>query len=143
MGVRPMYDAGKIVPGLVVFVALATSPIWYNAVSGQAAGKPVLEKPANASQCAAPTEYMRADHMELLNAWRYEDVREGLATYRASDGSTRERSLSGDCLACHSDKTQFCDKCHDYAGVKPDCFDCHLTPRSTPQPTVRSTGNAG
>ena len=30
-----MYDASKIVAGLAVFVVLATSPLWYNAASGQ------------------------------------------------------------------------------------------------------------
>jgi len=38
------------------------------------------------------------------------------------------------CLECHASKTTgaaigspdaFCQSCHDYVGVKLDCFDCH------------------
>ena len=29
------------------------------------------------------------------------------------------------CLDCHKNKSNFCDKCHDYMGVKPYCWECH------------------
>jgi hypothetical protein len=124
-----MYDAGKIVPGLILFVALLTSPSWYNAATGQVAAKPELEKPAQEKQCVYETSYMRAAHMEVLDDWRNESVRDGTRTYLAADGHIREKSLTGDCLRCHSDATKFCDECHNYTAVKLYCWDCHLTPK--------------
>ena len=35
-------------------------------------------------------------------------------------------SLSNTCMACHSNKTQFCDQCHNYLAVTPTCWGCHL-----------------
>ncbi len=43
-----MYDAGKIIIGLIIFVGLFTSPIWYDLLSGKAALKqPDLVIPSN------------------------------------------------------------------------------------------------
>ena len=39
------------------------------------------------------------------------------------------KSLSGTCMSCHDDKAGFCDKCHDYLGVQPYCWDCHVEPK--------------
>ncbi len=72
-----MYDASKIVAGLAVFVVLATSPLWYNQISAASADEPELQAPPNgATQCVEATEYMRANHMDLLNQWRDRVVRE-------------------------------------------------------------------
>ena len=38
-------------------------------------------------------------------------------------------SLAGTCMKCHSNKAEFCDRCHDYAGVSPDCWSCHVAPQ--------------
>lgn len=122
-----MHDAGKVIPGLLIFVLLATSPVWYNAATGQGAAKPELEKPTEATQCIESTQYMRSSHMELLNTWRNQYVRERVITYEASDGKTYDNSLTGECLRCHTDTTQFCDRCHNYADVTLYCWDCHLT----------------
>ena len=70
-------------------------------------------------------------------AWRGFSVR---------DGREIEASLSGTCLRCHSDKTRFCDRCHDDAGVKPACWDCHVVPearREAPTVTPRLTEEQG
>ena len=37
-------------------------------------------------------------------------------------------SLSNTCLDCHSNKADFCDKCHNYASVRPYCWDCPSEP---------------
>ena len=29
------------------------------------------------------------------------------------------------CLDCHSNTAEFCDRCHDYASVRPYCWHCH------------------
>jgi hypothetical protein len=32
-------------------------------------------------------------------------------------------------MECHSNKTKFCDQCHNYMGVAPYCWDCHIAPK--------------
>lgn len=118
-----MYDAGKVIPGLVVFLGLITFPVWYNANTGKTGYTPELEIPEG--KCVESKMYMRSSHMDLLNDWRDRVVREG-ERYIEVDGEELEMSLTNGCLSCHSDKSAFCDKCHDYVGVKPYCWDCHL-----------------
>jgi hypothetical protein len=121
-----MYDGGKIVAGLVVFVVLATTPAWYNAASGQADKPLELAKVVGQTRCIEPVETMRAAHMDLLRRWREDVVRGDAREYVASDGRTWTKSLSGTCLKCHGKKTEFCDRCHAYTGVpEPNCWKCH------------------
>ena len=40
----------------------------------------------------------------------------------------RTKSLTLECLSCHSNKDKFCDECHEYLKVKPYCWDCHIIP---------------
>jgi hypothetical protein len=124
-----MYDASKIVAGLAVFVVLATSPLWYNALSAAPPDRPALQKPTNGStECVETTEYMRANHMDLLDTWRDTVVREDVRTYTSEAGKDYTMSLSDTCLDCHSNKEQFCDACHTYSAVTPYCWDCHVIP---------------
>lgn len=125
-----MYDAGKIIVGLIIFIGLFTSPIWYDFASGESSKKPNIVLPVNEDmkECVASTEYMRASHMDLLNEWRDEVVREGNRIYTSPTGKKFEMSLTKTCTNCHSNKTQFCDQCHDYLGVTPYCWDCHVEP---------------
>jgi hypothetical protein len=125
-----MYDAGKIVAGLAIFVVLATSPLWYNALSAAPPDKPALQLPTNGStECVEATEYMRANHMDLLDVWRDTVVREDIRTYTSEmSGKDYTMSLSDTCLDCHSKKEQFCDACHTYSAVTPYCWDCHVIP---------------
>jgi hypothetical protein len=124
-----MYDASKIVAGLVVFVVLATSPLWYNALSAAPPDKPELQMPTNGStECVEATDYMRANHMDLLDVWRDTVVREDVRTYTSEAGKEYTMSLSDTCLDCHAKKEQFCDACHTYSAVTPYCWDCHVIP---------------
>ncbi len=125
-----MYDASKIVAGLAVFVVLATSPLWYNQISAASADEPELQAPPNgATQCVEATEYMRANHMDLLNQWRDEVVRDNQRIYVSElNGKEYEMSLQGTCLDCHSNKSKFCDSCHNFTAVDPYCWDCHVVP---------------
>jgi hypothetical protein len=125
-----MYDAGKIVAGLAVFVVLATSPLWYNALSAAPPDRPELQLPTNGStECVESTEYMRANHMELLDTWRDTVVREDIRTYTSElSGKSFNMSLSDTCIDCHANKEQFCDACHTYSAVTPYCWDCHVIP---------------
>ena len=125
-----MYDAGKIIVGLIIFIGLFTSPIWYDLASGESSNKPNIVLPDNKDikECVASTEYMRASHMDLLNEWRDEVVRKGNRIYTSPSGKEFEMSLTKTCTNCHSNKTEFCDQCHDYLGVTPYCWDCHVEP---------------
>lgn len=121
-----MYDGGKIVPGLLVFLFLITSPAWYNVVTGRADYRPEPQLPSDQKECVKPAPYMKAFHMDLLNQWRDEVVRRGARVYGAVGGQTYDMSLSNTCLRCHANKAEFCDRCHNYVGVKPYCWDCHV-----------------
>jgi hypothetical protein len=123
-----MYDTGKIIPGLVVFGVLLTTPIWYSLATGGVNQAPELQLPTSENQCIESTQWMRDNHMHLLDDWRQMVVRDGIRTYVASDGKEYEISLTGTCLDCHSDKKEFCDQCHNYAGVTPNCWECHEVP---------------
>ncbi|HBH61387.1 MAG TPA: cytochrome C [Nitrospiraceae bacterium] len=120
-----MYNGGKIIAGLIIFIALVTFPFYTNI------GK-TIEKPADLA--AAPDELhigdlpigqMRAEHMMLLDKWRDEVVRGG-QRYITYDGDEYEKSIQNGCLACHS-KQEFCGKCHNFAGVNPYCWNCHYS----------------
>jgi len=128
-----MYDASKIVAGLVVFLVLVTSPLWYNAASGSSVAAPQLKMPTDSSQCVEETAFMRSSHMDLLNQWRDDVVRVGTRDYVSTlNGKTYDMSLTRTCLDCHSDKVEFCDKCHTYLAVDPYCWDCHVERKEAP-----------
>jgi hypothetical protein len=123
-----MYDASKIIPGLVIFGVLITSPIWYSLAKGQINHVPEPEILPGETQCVESASYMADNHMHLLDKWRQMVVRDGEDTYVATDGKEYDISLTGTCLQCHSNKEEFCDRCHDYAAVTPNCWDCHNVP---------------
>lgn len=97
-----------------------------------AAPKPVVEKALKGEQCVEPTEYMRRNHMKVLDGHRDKTVHQGIRT--------KQHSLK-ECINCHASqktgsvtaaKDNFCVSCHSYASVKIDCFDCHSSkPQST------------
>jgi len=71
---------------------------------------------------------MGPSHGDLLPAWRHRVVRSGERVFTAPDGRVRELSLTRTCLGCH-EKAAFCDRCHDYVAIGPDCWNCHVDPR--------------
>ena len=124
-----MYDAGKVITGLVIFLALLTFPIWYNIASGKGGDTPDPKIITNEKACVEDTAYMKARHMDLLNQWRDMVVREGRRVHVTPSGRKFEASLSNTCMSCHSNKSEFCDACHNYIGVDPYCWDCHIEPK--------------
>ena len=125
-----MSDKGKIIGGLVVFVVLVTFPLWHTLAAGGEATQPELEYPVGESQCIEDTEFMRANHMDILNQWRNSVIRDGeTAEYTASSGQQFTMSLTGTCMDCHDNRATFCTACHDYSNVTPKCWDCHVEPR--------------
>jgi hypothetical protein len=88
---------------------------------------PVIQKTVKGEQCVEDTDYMRRNHMVMLDQHRDKAVIDGIRT--------KKHSLK-ECINCHaSEKTgsvatakeDFCISCHSYASVKIDCFDCHST----------------
>ncbi len=132
-----MYDKGKIFFGLVIFVLFVTMPILSDIGTTIAMPKPDLNTPAIAQlsqkQCVESVEYMRANHMQLLNSWRDAAVRDGQAVYHSTLGPTYKISLEQSCFKCHSNPQQFCDSCHNYVGERPYCWNCHVEPEGAVQ----------
>ena len=124
-----MNDKKWIIIGLVIFVGLFTFPIWSNL--GNNAPVPEIElssKAKAAKECILPAEEMRAGHMKILDEWREQVVRHSKREYTAQNGKKYNMSLSNTCLDCHTNRDQFCNKCHNYVSVTPYCWDCHVDP---------------
>jgi hypothetical protein len=129
-----MYDENKVIPIILVFLIVFAFPLWYNL--GKAAAKPdpktntpVIEQ-MKEKQCIEPKAAMKTSHMKILDEWRYDVVRRDYNRfYTATNGKVYEKSLQNGCMKCHSNKTQFCDQCHNYMEVKPFCWDCHIAPK--------------
>jgi hypothetical protein len=128
--VMSMFDSDKIITGLVVFLCIMTFPVWFLAVGGKSSFNPKYVTATEGKQCVEPTEYMKERHMQLLSEWKELSVRNGVKTYKASDGKEYDISLTGTCIECHSDKADFCDRCHGYVGVTPYCWECHNVPEN-------------
>ncbi len=134
-----IYNKGPIFLGLLVFLAAALFPFYYDIGTVNAKPDLKLDTPAIQSwaalhngkkDCVESKEYMRAEHMQLLNDWRDSVVRNMNRSYlSATNGYRFDMSLQNGCLNCHSNKKEFCDECHNYLAVKPYCFDCHLSPQ--------------
>jgi hypothetical protein len=123
---KKMYDASKVIAGIIIFLLLITLPVWYNSATGKAAYVPEFKYDTTATNCIESTEFMRANHMDLLDDWRIEVVRGESRFYTASDGKVYEKSLTNTCMACHTKKDEFCTKCHSYTAVEePNCWNCH------------------
>jgi len=125
-----MYDGVKIIIGLIIFLVLLLFPAWYQI--GKAAKVPdpkLTEMAEKAEQCVESKLFMKTQHMKLLDQWRDDVVRGADRYYQSSNGKTYYKSLQVTCMDCHSNKTQFCDQCHNYMGVAPFCWDCHIAPK--------------
>ena len=127
-----MYDGGKITIGLVIGIGLFLFPLFYNGLNAGKAPEPELTARAKeAKTCVEPISYIRTQHMKLLDKWRNEAVRQDNRIYISSTGEIYEKSLQNTCLDCHSNKTQFCDQCHNYMEVVPYCWECHIEPKES------------
>lgn len=87
-------------------------------------------KAAGLDACVEPTDYMRRNHMELIEHQRDETVHGGIRSTKHS---------LADCVACHvsagpqgqaqpiQEQDQFCGACHAYTAVTMNCFGCHAS----------------
>ncbi len=125
-----MRDRVLISLGLLLFVIFATYPIWHAAAAKTTGAGPDVKLPKEAKTCVSPLAYMRSSHMQLLMDWREGAVRDARLSYAAYDGKHYRVNLTQTCLQqCHTNKAEFCDRCHNYAAVSgPYCWDCHVDP---------------
>ncbi len=132
-----MYNGGKVVAALVVFAVIITSPFLINIGKAVEAPQLSLNTPVinqmSDKKCVESAEFMRTEHMQMLNDWRDQVVRNGETVYVSSSGQEFEMSLENSCLKCHSNKQEFCDSCHTYAQVDPYCWDCHTDTKGAGQ----------
>jgi hypothetical protein len=123
-----MGDRGRITVGLGVFLMVVAYPVWSAFAAPGQGGRPELERSVDTSGCVEDTVFMKASHSQLLNEWRTAVVRDGQRMWTSSTGREWEMSLTGTCLKCHANSGTFCTRCHDYAGVQPGCWSCHVVP---------------
>lgn len=131
-----MYNGGKIIIGIIIFIGLATFPFWLAGEKATAVPDPkidtpeIMQLPESERTCVETKDYMKREHMKLLNEWRDWVVRDANTIYiSAATGKEFTMSLQNTCMNCHSNKKQFCDECHNYAAVSPYCWDCHIEPK--------------
>ncbi len=130
-----MYDSGKVIVGLLIFAGIFLFPFVYQHGAPAKQPKPSLDTPAikalPVKKCVEDKQFMITTHMQFLNDWRDEALREGNRWYVNKQGKKVWISLQNTCLKCHSNKKDFCDKCHNYAAVQPYCWDCHYDPNGS------------
>ena len=129
-----IYDKGKVIAGIIVFILIVAFPVYYNIAKPREQARPSLDTPVinqmGVKQCVMPKDYMTTEHMQLLDDWRDSVVRDGDRYFeKVIDGKVYEKSLQNTCMHCHSNKEKFCDECHNYASVRPYCWDCHISPK--------------
>jgi hypothetical protein len=121
----------------VVLVLVILVPVGYSVYARVAVTQPAefLDPPkGDACVCeriGEDTEWMRLHHWELLRGLREEVVRTGNRSEISFDG----------CWNCHQSKVKFCDRCHDAAFVRPDCFGCHYYPELGERPPLAEQTN--
>jgi hypothetical protein len=124
MKLRTALRNGKTGRLVVVCSVIILLPVAYSAVRAlrpQRSDSPqvFLEMPVSAFQdCVEETSYMRIRHMDLLKDLREEVIRHGI----------RGEITLEHCRRCHTSRARFCDRCHEAASVKLDCFGCHYYP---------------
>ncbi len=124
-----MSAKAKVALFVVVFCIIAIVPFAANGAASAQDPEVSLDTPTiNAlpeKRCIESTEYMRANHMVMLEQWRDDVVRDGDLVYTNSFGQDYEKSLHETCFSCHSNPDEFCTACHTYSGVTLYCGDCH------------------
>ena len=70
-----MYNAKAVILGILVFAVLFSTPFWANFGGTKDYKRPAIVLPQNEKECVEPVEFMRAEHMYLLNEWRDQALR--------------------------------------------------------------------
>ena len=126
-----LYNATWVVTGLALFVGIFIGFSLYGVAAGASIKAPEPAKaPGGETQCIEDTLWMRENHMQLLVEWREDVVRNNDRVYRSQLlKKDFDKSLTNTCLDCHENKQDFCDSCHTYSAVSPNCWDCHNIPK--------------
>lgn len=98
---------------LVIFAVWVVLPTF-------AWAEPPQPEKAVRGPCVRDAAWMRRNHMDFLKHKRVETVREGKFV--------KSESFL-ECAGCHQSRERFCDRCHAYAVVAPNCFECHQYPK--------------
>jgi hypothetical protein len=109
---------------IVFSLLLMTVPLLYAVITfaaRPAVERPWLEPPAANTTCVLPKDRMRYDHMRYLKRLRDQVIREGRREQVTGDHAQGITS----CRNCHAHRELFCDRCHERASVRLDCFRCH------------------
>jgi hypothetical protein len=109
---------------IVVTLMLMAAPLLYALVSFAARPtpqQPWLEQPAPNTTCVLPKDSVRYNHMKHLKILRDQVMRDG---HREQITGEHDQGITS-CRNCHAHRDLFCDKCHERASVRPDCFGCH------------------
>ncbi|MBD5552990.1 MAG: sulfate reduction electron transfer complex DsrMKJOP subunit DsrJ [Desulfovibrio sp.] len=123
-----MYNAKAVGIGIAIFVFIFSTPFWLGWL-GPDYTKTGVVLPSGEKECIENTEFMRANHMRLLDEWRDRALRlEDREYVSALNGKRWLISLQNTCLKCHSNYAEFCEKCHVANSVYPYCWTCHLIP---------------
>lgn len=112
--------------GLALFFFAVTYAFWQEG-EAKKISTPVAKSPSE--QCVESGEYMRENHMLVLDEWRKSAVRNGDRIHVTPDGREFEKSLNT-CFECHGSRG-FCVNCHTYASARPNCFGCHQEMKKT------------
>jgi hypothetical protein len=97
-----MNNKALIITGMVIFLIIVLFPFWYMRGKAAPAPEPILTPGAKAAkECVRSTEYMKAEHMQLLVVWRNSVTRDGKRIYVNPQGKEFNMSLSNTCLDCH------------------------------------------
>jgi hypothetical protein len=125
-------DAWKVAIGVAVFLGFFTFPIWYNVAFGHQDWEQPVIADAAGNECVMSRAQIRLDHMTLLDQWRNEVVRDELRFRPGVEGDLRTKSITRTCMGCHTDRNEFCGRCHQFVGVEGQvfsevfCWDCHV-----------------
>jgi len=149
-------DAWKVAIGIVVFLGFFTFPIWYNLAVADPLESDLPVRPD--TQNCILTQSEKLIHMQILDQWRDEVVRDGQRFRPDVHGALENRSFTKTCLSsgCHQhyedvprpdgSTVPACWRCHRYAGVEGGtynaqtnqvegelfrevyCWDCHVNP---------------
>ena len=121
-GRRPaMNDKAKVIAGLVDLRRSGdVSDLVHAWGRGEASPAGAGAARRTPRKCVEDTEYMTANHMDLLNQWRDAVVREGEKEYTSIlRQEARDESHANLHGVPQPTRETFCNRCHDYANVEP------------------------
>ena len=94
-----MHYGFPIIVGLVIFIGMLTAPFAIGTMTKEYK-QPELKMPVGEKECIESKEFMRTEHMQLLNDWRDWALRDGKRIYTNHAGKEFVISLQNTCMKC-------------------------------------------